>query len=746
MRQFLRIIGLFVLLSTISAAQDDRVSMYLEEGKSGAVWDVAMSPDGKVIYSCGRDSTVKMWSTVNGECLRTMRAERATLNTALALSTDGLVLAVGDMNGRITVYDAVSGNRRAEFPAGYSYVTDLCFMPDGRGIAVSGRNDSIAVYDTDGRRRFASAAGSVWVTGIAVSRDGALLASAGQDGTVRLWNAQTGAAVALLGRHSRFARCVEFTPDNTTLLSGGRDRIVRAWDVRKRAPMQYFETGIGFPHHLSFDRSGKTVAVSMMDGLVEVWDWQKSLRVRAIPESYGAMASVFEPKKGERITTAHIDGAVKTWRVKDAAQLVSMVGFSDGQWLSFTPDGYYDCSVFGDRYVQWRRGEELFPLERYEALYKKPSVIEDALAGTYAPEARLARVIDPPMLELLSPRHQQLFAFGSEKMEIVVEFRARDKKKIESAQLRLNGRPVADENLVSSETLTRSETELVRRVRLEVLPGINVIEAVAYNAARVHSKPAQAVIKVETADQQRANLFVLSVGVDQYGGAFPDLTYAALDANMFAQKLAAQEGKEYTRVYSKVLLNKDASRKGVLDAIAQFPPMRSNDMLVLFFSGHGVRARNTKGGTEYFFVTAGAARKTVARDGLSWEDVARQIMRLRAGRVVMLLDACHSGEVSSGASNDKVAGALANKVGIILASSSGNEYSFENREWGHGAFTKALIDGLSGNADFTKNNIIDWSELQLYVTTTVKELTRGAQTPMIPRLEEFANFNVARVR
>ena len=169
-------------------------------------------------------------------------------------------------------------------------------------------------------------------------------------------------------------------------------------------------------------------------------------------------------------------------------------------------------------------------------------------------------------------------------------------------------------------------------------------------------------------------------------------------------------------------------------------------MLVLFFGGHGVRARNAGGTTEYYFVTPGSTSKTVSKLGLSWDDFAKPLAQTRAGRVILFLDACHSGSVSTGASNEKVASALANKVGIVLASSSGNEYSFEDRAWGHGAFTKSLLDGIAGGADFTKDNIVDWSELQLYVGTTVKALTRGGQNPMIPRLEEFANFNFSRIR
>lgn len=738
---------LFLLATRALFAQDDRVTFALEEGKSGAVWDLALSQDGTRAFSCGRDSTVKAWNLANGECLWTVRAPAATLNTTLALSADNATIAVGDMNGHLTMWDARTGAMRRDLAAHSSYVTGLAFTPDGRYVVTSSRGDSIVVWDAaSGAPLRRIAAQSLWVNDIAVSHDGTKIASVGQNGAVKLWNLQNGTLLAVLGTHSRFARSVCFSNDDAHVLSGGRDGFVKVWDLKRQSLLQEFRVSIGYPHHLAMDKSGKTLAVSMMNGLLEFWDWQKGAGNRTLAASYGAMASVFDTKKGDRLYSAHTDGSVNAWNIKDGTLLVSLAGFSDGQWLAFTPDGYYDCSAYGDRYLQWRKDAALYPLERYASLYKKPSTVEDALAGSYAPGARVRSIIDPPEVEILSPRRSQLFSFGSEKLEVVVDVSATDRKRIEGIALRLNGRELSPENILEDVTLQRTETVLQRRFRIAVLPGVNVIEALAFNAARVRSNAAVSVIKVETQEVTQPNLFVLSVGVDQYAPGYPDLLFASVDASKFAEALSRQEGTQYTRVYSKVLLNKEATRQGILGAFAGFPAMQPSDVLVLFFGGHGVRARNAGGATEYYFVTPGSTAKTVSKQGLSWDDFAKPLAQARAGRVILFLDACHSGSVSSGASNEKVASALANKVGIVLASSSGNEYSFEDRAWGHGAFTKSLLDGIAGGADFTKDNIVDWSELQLYVGTTVKALTRGGQNPMIPRLEEFANFNFTRIR
>jgi hypothetical protein len=735
------------LLPLAARSQDDRVSLYLEEGKSGAVWDVKLSYDGKTLFSCGRDSTAKSWSTVTGECKRFFRLTRPTLVTSVALSPNNLLFAAGDMNGRIAVWNPETGAPQWEIAAHSAYVTSLVFSRDGRYLISGGRNDSVCVWNAEtGAAVRAFGAQSIWVNDVAITGDGARIAVAGQDGKVSLWDAGTGTRIATLGSHSRFVRTLAFSKDDAVLLSGGRDGMVMAWDTRKHFKLQEFKVETGFPHHLAFDPAGKLVAVSKMNGLIEIWEWQKNTLVRKLgADSYGSMAACVDGAAG-RIFSAHTDGAIKVWNTKDGSHLADMVGFSDGQWLTYTPDGYYDCSAFGDRYVQWKKNEDLYPLDRFASIYKKPSTIEDALTGAYAPQARLQRIVDPPRVDLLSPRDRQLFAFGSEPREIVVEARAADRQRVERILLYLNGRELIEDNMLEQRTLARSDTTLLVRYRIAVLPGVNTVEAVAVNASRVRSRTARAMITVETSDRMQPNLFVLGVGVDSYAPNFPDLTFAALDARTLTAKLAEQEGRLYTRVYAKTLLDREATRQSVLAALDAFPPMTSNDVLVLFFSGHGLRGRDAKGKTDYYFLPSGVSKKTLAKQGLSWDDFGEKISRLKAGRVILFLDACHSGAVSEGASNEKVASALSNKLGIVFSSSSGSEYSFENKTWGHGVFTKALLEGLTGAADFTHNSVVDWSELQLYVTDKVKELTRGSQTPMIPRLEEFANFDMARIQ
>ncbi|HNL22994.1 MAG TPA: hypothetical protein PKK51_13335, partial [Rhodocyclaceae bacterium] len=82
---------------------------------------------------------------------------------------------------------------------------------------------------------------------------------------------------------------------------------------------------------------------------------------------------------------------------------------------------------------------------------------------------------------------------------------------------------------------------------------------------------------------------------------------------------------------------------------------------------------------------------------------------------------------------------------IVFASSSGDQESLENADWGNGAFTKALIEGLRGGADFKRRGRVTYKQLDAYVADRVAELTEGLQTPVTPVLFTVPDFPIAEV-
>ena len=151
------------------------------------------------------------------------------------------------------------------------------------------------------------------------------------------------------------------------------------------------------------------------------------------------------------------------------------------------------------------------------------------------------------------------------------------------------------------------------------------------------------------------------------------------------------------------------------------------------------------------------AREIVVRPaentGVNFSDIQNTLYAL-SGKVVLFLDTCKAGGVTQrlGARRgdvpvdiDRVANDLASAENgvVVFASSTGTQFSLEHADWGNGAFTKALVEGLEGEADYTEDGAITVNELELYIAERVKVLTGGEQTPTMSKPQTIPDFPLA---
>ncbi|MEU9989430.1 TIR domain-containing protein [Streptomyces sp. NPDC048045] len=209
------------------------------------VWAEAFSADGELLATANDDDTVRLWYRATGAHVATLTEHFGRVR-AIAFRRDGAVLATGCDDRKVRIWDMAERRITGALDGHQDRVYAVAFAPDGSWLA-SASWDGTAVIWKDGEiaHRLTGHTGKLWTAAAHPLRH--LLATAGDDRTVRLWDSHTGAATAVLTGHTGRVLAVAFSPDGSRLASAGEDGTVRLWNVPADGPPALRATLVGMP-------------------------------------------------------------------------------------------------------------------------------------------------------------------------------------------------------------------------------------------------------------------------------------------------------------------------------------------------------------------------------------------------------------------------------------------------------------------------------------------------------------------
>jgi tetratricopeptide (TPR) repeat protein/uncharacterized caspase-like protein len=239
----------------------------------------------------------------------------------------------------------------------------------------------------------------------------------------------------------------------------------------------------------------------------------------------------------------------------------------------------------------------------------------------------------------------------------------------------------------------------------------------------------------------KGNRWAVVVGVSQYKNlpAGKQLQFAHRDAQAFADFLRSPQGGGFPSTHIKVLVNQDATLSAIRTALGTWlaRSAETDDVVYIFFAGHGV----VEGERDGYLVAHDSDPQNLYATALSVAELDRVVTeRLRARTVVLIADACHSGNIgwtSRATAEQVLIGRYLDEVGksgrgvFRLLGSRADENSYEDKRWGggHGVFTHFLLEALRGKADADKDGFVRATEALDYLARVVPAETKSLQHP-----------------
>lgn len=691
--------------------------LFSEKDHRGAVTCVAFSADGRLMASGSLDSTVVVRDVETGKKVSTVTLDSGAVVQIQFISDDVLMIALNDPAPYTTfdrlVFRSVSGGE-APYPGirhPWGFRSGVASSVGEITATGSGRYLNFVLDFTDNEKKSNPRVNA---------------------GRVELWETKTGQSIAKLEGHLDGIRSVIFSPDGKVLASGSDDVTIRIWDVEKGVPVATLHGHAGSVRVLRFSPDGRFLFSGSEDGLVKIWD-------------------------------------TVSW--KELASLISLS--EEDSYAIIGSDRYYTATPAVAEHVHFVKGLQPYGFENFDLIFNRPDLVLDRLGfageGVKASylKAYLKRLdkmgfgpdeISPEMhLPEVKIKNKDIPLETDQRM-LTLNIKASDERyQLDRINVYINDVPIFGVRGLS--VRSKGKRSVKKSIPVELSAGVNRVQVSVHNIRGAESLKKGFEISFK-APAQKPDLYVVAIGVSRYLQSAYDLKYAAKDAMDIAQ-LFENKKDLFDSVYTLTILDEEATFENILSARTFLERSGVDDQVVIFVAGHGLLSAEL----DYYFATHEVDFQHPEKNGLPYEALEELVDGIPARKKLILMDTCHSGELDkeevefvAAESNVKVRSfrgvGLVPRLGVnsvnlllktiftdlrrgtgavVITSSSGNEFSYEDSERQNGVFTFSVIEALKKGKARKYGGSVKVSQLVDYVSSRVRELTSGQQNPTMRR-------------
>ena len=721
-------------------------------GYTNQLETVKISKNGNVMLTADDyNDAVSIWDYQNGTLLKTIARDSGSIMSSATISSDGKLMATGGWNGRTSnaiIWDIASSIpvMRLELEENNSTHTTFLHITDDNKYLIWAMQPYIVISDLQSGKEIKKIYDdSINPESIFIDPNGKYLFAPSYKGGTKLFSLPDGEFIRFLSEGNNIT-CI-MGEDNLYEFKSVRDEydesenfltkynLATLNEKTRRINEIYFNFGIEYnPDYLFF-------CFNFARDIVK-YDINKNKIVATFTGHTKSIVNLDRTPDGKFLCSGSEDGTTRFWDPRTGKEVAQFISFKDGEWIVITPEGYFNASPNGAKYINVRVGNQVYSIDNFYEKYYNPVYVAAVLHGNLLekfPDIRQG-IAPPPQVRIVSP--QPNTEFNTE--EITVTVSAKDMGgDIDEIRLYQNGKVVSEETRgmkikTGERKYTESVTspEVTKSYTLNLVEGTNTFKVVGFSKDRTESNPAEIMVSL-TGHSKDVSLHLLTVGINEYKNPALNLNYAGPDAKGIVDFFRENAKKLFKTTDIIDIYNEQATKAGIVSKLKQLENTNPQDVVLIYLAGHGDNIDE-----KWYFIpydlTYPEREEDIKTKGLSSDEISAFIRNIKAQKILLLIDACKSGAALvafRGFEDRKALSQLSRATGVhVVAASEKDQFASEVKELGHGVFTYTLLEGLKGRAAGS-GETVTVRKLLGYIEEELPELTRKyrqeAQYPVV---------------
>jgi hypothetical protein len=479
--------------------------------------------------------------------------------------------------------------------------------------------------------------------------------------------------------------------------------------------------------------------------------------------------SAFFSFDGKKIITSSSDNSFKLWNSFTGKLLYTIFPIDSTDYFIQTPSGYYKCTKNAAKLLHYvSKDLKVITFEQLDVKYNRPDKVLEAIGNTdtaliksyrKAWEKRIKKLgIDitafrdgysVPEADFVN---RESIEYEQKKELLSLHIYGNDSTfKLDRFNVWINEVPVYGQRGISIRK--RNKNGFDTTITIKLSQGENRIETSIFNVNGTESYRMPLIVNYTPAVKQKVMTRFIGIGIDHFADKQYNLSYSTKDIRDLSIKLKEKYGDA---IIIDTLFNENVTIEKIKALKDNLKKTSVNDKVIISYSGHGLLSDSL----DYYLSTYSVNFKKPEENGLPYDELENLLDSIPARKKLMLIDACHSGEVDkddvfamNNAADSQglkkgiivVAGKRNQQLGLknsfelmqslfvnvgkstgatIISAASGNQYALEGvNGTPNGVFTYCLLEAMKNN------KTMKISELKKIVGQRVEEITKGLQRP-----------------